>query len=827
MQNSYPAIAVFPDASDVPATSGQHFPPMDGALRDLGERAKVLADQAQLLMQAASRNSDRLGDSHAPRVAGALKAVAEAAQALSLSGSPQNALGLWLDYLRDRTERLVLTVDALRERGDIFVEHEKNGCPPVLIYDYEIALDGASLARPCNYMLLKIRPPEGVVIDQTKRPYIIIDPRAGHGAGIGGFKNDSQVGVALAAGHPVYFVSFGRDPVPGQTLADVTRAEAEFVREVTRLHPQAPKPVVIGNCQGGWATLLLAATNPDLTGPIVLNGAPVAAWSGEVGKNPMRYTAGISGGSWIPMMLSDIGGGVFDGAHLVMNFETQNPGRNYFKKYYDLFTKIDTERDRFLEFERWWGGFFRLNEEEISWIVREIFVGNRLVRNMAQLEPGRTIDIKNVRAPIIVFASHGDNITPPQQALNWIADSYADVQEIRIRGQRIIYMVHPEVGHLGIFVSAKVARKEHAEVASVMQTIEALAPGLYEMRIVDAHGEGQDRQFSVSFEERSLSDLRGADEGQKDERPFAAIARLSEVQADLYDSMMRPFIRAAFPSGLAELGRAMHPLRLQRALMAGTNPWMFPWTVMAQQVQAQRKALQERNPFAEIENAGADLIEQSMDLQRDLSDMGRELTFFGLWAAPAAYSYGKSHAGGRTLKDIRELIGLPEAQMALARISQGGFVEAVIRMLIMLAESRGGVRRDRLERSSHVLTMDEPFASLTQDQRSLIIREQTLVVTLAPEEAMASLPALFEDAEEAARALRVVRYIPGRIDEMAPHTLETLQRMAKVLRQPPITDDVIEDPLAQQAPGTGDAPMRAPSEPEPRKSQSTKGRAKA
>jgi tellurite resistance protein len=216
-----------------------------------------------------------------------------------------------------------------------------------------------------------------------------------------------------------------------------------------------------------------------------------------------------------------------------------------------------------------------------------------------------------------------------------------------------------------------------------------------------------------------------------------------------------------------------------------------------------------------------------MDLQRDLSDMGRELTFFGLWAAPAAYSYGKSHAGGRTLKDIRELIGLPEAQMALSRISQGGFVEAVIRMLIMLAESRGGVRRDRLERSSHVLTMDEPFASLTQDQRSMIIREQTLVVTLAPEEAMASLPALFEDAEEAARALRVVRYIPGRIDEMAPHTLEILQRMAKVLRQPPITDDVIEDPLAQQAPATGDAPMRALSEPASRKSPSTKGRAKA
>jgi Protein of unknown function (DUF3141) len=45
-----------------------------------------------------------------------------------------------------------------------------------------------------------------VAVDPTRRPYVIIDPRAGHGPGIGGFKDDSQVGVALAAGHPVYFV---------------------------------------------------------------------------------------------------------------------------------------------------------------------------------------------------------------------------------------------------------------------------------------------------------------------------------------------------------------------------------------------------------------------------------------------------------------------------------------------------------------------------------------------------------------------------------------------------------------------------------------------
>ena len=70
---------------------------------------------------------------------------------------------------------------------------------------------------------LRILPPSGVEVNDQKRPYVIIDPRAGHGPGIGGFKEDSEVGVALRAGHPVYFVIFFPEPEPGQTLIDVVR----------------------------------------------------------------------------------------------------------------------------------------------------------------------------------------------------------------------------------------------------------------------------------------------------------------------------------------------------------------------------------------------------------------------------------------------------------------------------------------------------------------------------------------------------------------------------------------------------------------------------
>ena len=60
----------------------------------------------------------------------------------------------------------------------------------------------ANLDKP-GIVYVDFQPPAGVTVDPKRRPYVIIDPRAGHGPGIGGFKDDSQVGVALREGHQV------------------------------------------------------------------------------------------------------------------------------------------------------------------------------------------------------------------------------------------------------------------------------------------------------------------------------------------------------------------------------------------------------------------------------------------------------------------------------------------------------------------------------------------------------------------------------------------------------------------------------------------------
>lgn len=783
---------------------------LNGAMEAGRVELEASAGIARMMGHAAEIQTRRISETHTRRLDAIMGKAEEITSGIRARQEGGSLLDAWREYCRDAAERAVLTMDTLRKRGDIFLDHEAAGCPPVLVYDYEVVMDGADLPFPSNYMLLHILPPEGVTVDPARRPYVVIDPRAGHGPGIGGFKTDSQVGVALREGHPVYFVAFRRMPEPGQFLSYVTRSEAAFVREVMRRHPDASKPAVIGNCQGGWATLLLAASNPDLTGPIVINGAPVAPWAGRVGENPMRYNAGVLGGTWVPMLLSDLGGGLFDGAHLVQNFEMLNPGRTLFRKYTDLFRDIDAGDEVFLEFETWWGGYFLLTEAEIHWIVEQLFVGNRLVKNEARIEPGRPVDIKAIRAPIIVFASQGDNITPPQQALNWIVETYADVSEIRIRGQRIIYMVHEQVGHLGIFVSSKIANREHSEVASTLKTIEALAPGLYEMRIEDVTEKNGHRHFTVGFAERSFADIRALDDGHDDERPFAAVARASEVQAQVYDAMVRPLVKAAVTESIAEAGRALHPMRVSRALASSRNPAMKIVERAADRTRRNRAKAAPENPFLAAEALWVEATEQAIDFWRDARDVFYEQAFFSIWGTPWARAFGRTHEARRTLKNVDELRSLPEVAQALFAIEHGGFAEAVIRMLVLLAENRGQVRRDRLERSARVLTQDEPFRSLGAERRAMMIHQQTLIATYEPERAIQTLPSLLPDSEQRELALKVVQFVPGPIEEMSPRTFSLMQQFHDVLGVAAPTADVIQDPLDPQ-PQTDVVPASASS----------------
>jgi len=727
---------------------------MTSSSRQFAESHEVSAKVAQLLKARTKVAVER----YTARVKDAFDALGSAAANPSL---PSQLAFDATRYAVDFAQRSILFWDTLRQRGNNFLEHERQGLPPVLHFEYETVMDGRSLVRPVNYALLRIVPPKGITVDPNRRPYVIIDPRGGHGPGIGGFKDDSQVGVALREGHPVYFVVFFPNPEPGQTLLDVCDAERQFVHRVRELHPNAEKPAIVGNCQAGWAAMMLAASHPEDTGPVVIVGAPMSYWSGAwregAGDNPMRYAGGLLGGTWLSSLAADIGDGKFDGAYLVQNFENLNPANTFWDKYYTVFANIDTEPPRFLEFERWWGGYFLMNREEIEWITQNLFVGNKMWSGTVKAAPGQVFDLRQIKVPIVLFASLGDNITPPQQAFNWVADVYGSTDEIKARGQVIVGLMHEDIGHLGIFVSGKVAKKEHAQIVSVLNSIEALPPGLYGMKI-EQKGDSGKPSYDVNFVELRLEDVvkRMNRFKREDEKPFAAVNAVAEFNQRAYELFGRPVVKAFANEYGAKLSRVFHPLRAQRWAFSDLNPALWWLEPVAKAVTEHRQATSPESPARRVEATVSELVSASLDFQRAVRDAFSEATFFQTYGNLAAfYLSDDPGADAKGLpSDPRELSFVKQA---LASIDKGGYAEALARVAVLMAHQDEPLPLSRLQLAHDLLAeYHDLLPDLPLDQARRIGGEQEIIARYEPEKAVTTLPALLRDYRDRARLLTLL-----------------------------------------------------------------------
>jgi len=675
-----------------------------------------------------------------------------------------------MDYMIDAAQRTILFWDVMRQRGNQYREHLAESVPNVLNYEAELIIDGRTLARPVNYGLVRIVPPQSVIIDARKRPFVIVDPRAGHGPGIGGFKADSEVGVIFKAGHPCYFVGFLPEPMPGQTIEDIARAEAVFIEKMIALHPDAEgKPGVIGNCQGGWAVMMLAAIHPELFGPIIIAGSPLSYWGGVHGKNPMRYSGGLLGGSWLTALTSDLGGGKFDGAWLVKNFENQNPANTLWTKQYNVYSKIDTEAPRYLGFERYWGGYVNLNAEEMQFIVDELFVGNKLAAGMIKTSDGTGVDLRNIQSPIVVFCSKGDNITPPQQALDWILDVYDDVDEIRSYGQTIVYTIHDKIGHLGIFVSGPVAKKEHGEFANNIDLIDTLPPGLYEAVFEPKTGTtaGADLvtgDWVMRCEMRTLDDIRalGCNDAA-DERRFATAARVSEVNLALYRTFAQPLVRALVSGPVAESLHQMHPLRAQYQMFSNANPFMAPVEGMAEAVRKSRRPVADDNPFIAIQENMSKQIVASLDGWREFMEATSERAFIMLYGSPALQAaVGIDPSDTRPVRKspknrlYRELVQKRIAELK-AHIPLGGVREAVTRALVYVGLGRRAVDERGFETFRR---LRQRYGDVPLAEFKALVREQYFMLLIDQEGTLAAIPSMLgSDLETRSKAFDVIKEV--------------------------------------------------------------------
>lgn len=693
-------------------------------------------------------------------------------------------------YGVDSIQRSILYLDVLRQRGNNYFDHIKNGKPPVLTYDYDVVMDGRDRERPVNYSLVRIRdrrennsatgnspkrrknPVEENPYDPQKRPIIISDPRAGHGPGIGGSKRDSEIGMALNEGHPVYFILFDADPLPGQTLIDVHNAQIEFIEEVGRRHPEAQKPAIIANCQAGWASAVLAADRPDKVGPIVLNGSPLSFWAGVDGKNPMRYRGGLVGGAWVNSFWSDLGNGVFDGAHLVNNFEDLNPANTLWDKQYYVYANVDTEAQRYLEFERWWKGFYMYNREEIHYIIKNLFVENRLEKGQLSLHPNKVVDLNDLQAPVLVFASNGDNITPPQQALNWIVNVWGSVAEIKRQKKVIVYLLHETIGHLGIFVSAAVSKKEHKEIVASIDLIEYLSPGLYEMVIDNTSEKGN---HTVRFEERDMKDIMALDDGTEDEADFQSVEAVSEINDSMYRTFISPWVKLATSEWTAELIRQLHPLRFDTYIYSDRNPLMAPVKPLAELVRKNRQQVKPDNPFVAMEKNISHMISESLNIYRDMRDQTHEMMFKLLYGNPLMTSLFGDRGQP---EELQENVCQPQW---LENPAEGGFVEAVTRIMVAMAHADDSVRRRVLKAYRDTVAADTRMKRLSEAEFKTQVQRQACILGADWEGALNALSAMIPDVKDRRNALDTAKKIALADAEINPSEQQLLDQIESVL----------------------------------------------
>jgi hypothetical protein len=399
------------------------------------------------------------------------------------------------------------------------------------------------------------------------------------------------------------------------------------------------------------------------------------------------------------------------------------------------------------------------------------------------------VDLRNIRSPIIVFCSWGDDITPPPQALHWILDLYQHEQEIIEAGQTIVYCLHQDIGHLGIFVSGRVASKEHGEFAQAMDLIDVAPPGLYEA-VIENLGDAVENPHLVKgdylfyLEQRSLNDIRALGSNtQAENLRFAAAARASEINLGIYRAILGPYVRATANEYGAELSRRLHPNRMRFELFSDRNPFMQSIATLADAVRADRHRVEEQNPWTAWERQTSDWVVQTLDFWTMVRDRLQESIFHATYGSPllqALIGLGETtpmteRRMGRDL--AREAAAARVVSDLRTRIEQGGLVEAGVRAMIFIRMAEGRID----ERAFGAL---EQIATERKDRRmSLprfkeIVREQYLLLLLAQEPAVAALPKLLpDDPEERQAMLDCVRRV---VTARGPLPEDGLQRLARI-----------------------------------------------
>jgi hypothetical protein len=313
-----------------------------------------------------------------------------------------------------------------------------------------------------------------------------------------------------------------------------------------------------------------------------------------------------------------------------------------------------------------------------------------------------------------------------------------------------------------------VAKKEHDEFASNIDLIDVLPPGLYEAVMTPKEADSATEElvggnYLVRFEARTLDDIRAfGGNSTEDERKFAAVARLSEINLGLYRAFVQPWVKACANPAVAEWMRKMHPLRLPYEMLAPANPLCKPLSSMAESARNNRQPVSQDNAMWQAQEQMGKAIESSLQAFGDFRDLFIETTFHAFYGSPVVQALVGLKASDASPRHRPGVDAVYRAFVAnrideLTRnLTQGGPREAAIRALLYIripegvADERGFRLLERMR--------DEAGGDLSLADFKTMVREQFLTLALDERRAIEAIPGMLDaDPELASRMAKTLR----------------------------------------------------------------------